>query len=251
MSEGATAPVPEGRVRASDVERQQVADVVRLAAGDGRLTMVEADERLGTIYAARYRDELRPVTADLTTEDPLAPVGGATPTVRTSAPVPAEDVTALSIALMSGVNRRGPWAPGPRHRAVAVMGGVELRFDQARLDPTGLTVDAVVFMGGMTVDLRGAALGAHGVSVHAVAIMGGVEVIVDEETRVDARGLGLMGGFDNQAGRAGPPDPSGPLVRIRGAAVMGGVTVHRRPPRVPRERDADRALDAGPHDAAS
>ncbi len=39
--------------------------ILRAAAGDGLLTLDEADERLGVVYAARFRDELGPVTADL------------------------------------------------------------------------------------------------------------------------------------------------------------------------------------------
>lgn len=57
-----TAPA---RLRASDAEREQVATILRAAIGEGRLTLPEGDERLATVYAARYRDELLPVTADL------------------------------------------------------------------------------------------------------------------------------------------------------------------------------------------
>jgi len=52
-------------LRASDAERERVAQIVRAAAADGMLTLEEADERLATVYAARYRHELTPVTADL------------------------------------------------------------------------------------------------------------------------------------------------------------------------------------------
>jgi hypothetical protein len=54
-----------GRVRASDGEREQYARLVREATGEGRLSLEEGDERLGQIYAARFRDELRPLVADL------------------------------------------------------------------------------------------------------------------------------------------------------------------------------------------
>jgi hypothetical protein len=53
--------------RCSDVEREQVSSIVREAAADGRLSMEELEERLSTIYAARYRHELAAVTADLPT----------------------------------------------------------------------------------------------------------------------------------------------------------------------------------------
>jgi hypothetical protein len=54
-----------GRVRTSDEEREQVAEILRAAAAEGRLTLEESDERLARAYAAKYRDELAPLTTDL------------------------------------------------------------------------------------------------------------------------------------------------------------------------------------------
>ena len=53
------------RLRTSDTEREQVAAILRAAMAEGRLTMQEGEERLGEVYAARFRDELAPLTADL------------------------------------------------------------------------------------------------------------------------------------------------------------------------------------------
>ena len=53
------------RVRASDAEREQFAQVVRTAMTEGRLTLEEGEERLTQVYAAKYRDELAPLTRDL------------------------------------------------------------------------------------------------------------------------------------------------------------------------------------------
>jgi hypothetical protein len=53
------------RLRTSDAEREQVATILRAAMTEGRLTLAEGEERLGACYAARYRDELLPLTADL------------------------------------------------------------------------------------------------------------------------------------------------------------------------------------------
>lgn len=52
-------------LRASDAEREAAAARVRQAAGEGRLNLAEADERQAAAYAARTRDELLPLTADL------------------------------------------------------------------------------------------------------------------------------------------------------------------------------------------
>ncbi len=57
---------PDGqRIRASDAEREQVAHVLRTAMGEGRLTLDEGEQRLAAVYAATYRQDLVPLTADL------------------------------------------------------------------------------------------------------------------------------------------------------------------------------------------
>jgi Domain of unknown function (DUF1707) len=53
------------RVRASDAEREQYAQILRAAMTEGRLNLEEGEERLTKAYAATYRDELDPLTADL------------------------------------------------------------------------------------------------------------------------------------------------------------------------------------------
>jgi hypothetical protein len=53
------------RVRASDAEREQIATILRAAMSEGRLNLQDGEERLAAAYAAAYRDELGPLTADL------------------------------------------------------------------------------------------------------------------------------------------------------------------------------------------
>lgn len=53
------------RVRTSDKEREEVAEILRAAMTEGRLTLEEGEERLAAVYATKYRDELGPLTADL------------------------------------------------------------------------------------------------------------------------------------------------------------------------------------------
>ena len=52
-------------VRASDADRERVAEILRAAAGAGFLTLAEVDERLAGVYAARFVGDLAPLTADL------------------------------------------------------------------------------------------------------------------------------------------------------------------------------------------
>jgi hypothetical protein len=54
-----------GRTRASDAERERTVARLHDAVGEGRLDLAEAEERTAAAYAARYRDELDPLLADL------------------------------------------------------------------------------------------------------------------------------------------------------------------------------------------
>jgi hypothetical protein len=61
-----TSALPRsGVLRCSDAERERTGAIVHEAAGAGRLTMEETEDRLGEVYAARYRHELEALTADL------------------------------------------------------------------------------------------------------------------------------------------------------------------------------------------
>lgn len=65
---------PEG-IRCSDAEREQVRAALCAAAGEGRLTMAEVEERLGRLEELRYRHELAAVTADLPAPEQRSLVG--------------------------------------------------------------------------------------------------------------------------------------------------------------------------------
>jgi hypothetical protein len=52
-------------IRASDGERDQVVALLQRHFADGRLTQAELEERAGAALAARTRDQLRALTADL------------------------------------------------------------------------------------------------------------------------------------------------------------------------------------------
>jgi hypothetical protein len=54
-----------GRIRTSDQEREKIAEILRAAMAEGRLTLEEGEERLAAAYGAKFRDDLRPLTADL------------------------------------------------------------------------------------------------------------------------------------------------------------------------------------------
>jgi hypothetical protein len=55
-------------LRIGDADRERVADRLRQAAGEGRLSPEELEERLGAAFAARTAGELEPLVADLPPE---------------------------------------------------------------------------------------------------------------------------------------------------------------------------------------
>jgi len=72
---GSQPPGSAPPLRASDAEREACVRVLHDAAARGLLSIDECDERMHAAYAARFRADLPPLTADLppATEQPAAP----------------------------------------------------------------------------------------------------------------------------------------------------------------------------------
>jgi uncharacterized protein DUF1707/2TM domain-containing protein len=63
----------EPALRIGDADRERVAERLRTAAGEGRLSPAELEERLEAAFAARTEAELRPLVADLPPRPSPAP----------------------------------------------------------------------------------------------------------------------------------------------------------------------------------
>ncbi|WP_242886072.1 DUF1707 SHOCT-like domain-containing protein [Actinomadura litoris] len=187
-------------MRASDADRERVAGVLRDAAGEGRLTLEELDERLDAVYAAKTYAELEPLTRDLPAEG-TAPPAAAPSSGTDFRPVRGAPSWRGGIGIMSGFRRSGVWNVPRRFRAFAFWGGGKIDLREARFEEAEATISAL-------------------------AVMGGVEIIVPDDLTVHVKGLGIMGGFDQRA--SGPGAPGAPVVVIRGFAFWGGVGVKRR-----------------------
>jgi hypothetical protein len=193
-------PSEQRHLRVSDADREQAAEVLRQAAGDGRLTLDELDERLATAYAAKTYADLESVTSDLPgpgVPAPAAPVSGSFPATRIGGTPGAP----FAVAIMGGARRRGRWVIPRRYTCFALMGGIEL-------------------------DLREAQFSERDVTIQAFSLMGGVSVIAPEDIEIDVTGLGIMGGFDHEA--SGPGAPGAPRLKVIGFSLMGGVDVRRK-----------------------
>ena len=125
------------------------------------------------------------------------------PTAGTAVARPAGvDQHQVVVAIMGGAERKGVWSP-----------------------PANLYV--VAFMGGSLLDFRDAQLGPGVTNVMVLAMMGGVEIVVPPGLRVESIGMGIMGGFEHAGQYAGEPG-DGPVLRISGVAIMGGVEIKQR-----------------------
>ncbi|MFG2528077.1 DUF1707 domain-containing protein [Streptomyces sp. NPDC048516] len=202
-------------LRASDTDRERVAEILRNAVAEGRLAMEEFDERLDAVYKARTYRELEPLTADL----PVAATAAAPLSLRkeSAAPTPwAERIvdgtqgSSAGLALMGGFQRKGRWTIGRRFTAACLMGGGEI-------------------------DLREAHFAGPEVVISCWVLMGGVNIMVPPGVEVEVRGLGLMGAFGSREnGVTG--EPGAPRVIVNGLAMMGGVGVERKLPRAEKRR---------------
>jgi hypothetical protein len=146
--------VPAGELRASYDDRERVAEVLRIAAGDGRLSAEELDQRLEVALTARTYGELAALTRDL-------------PAVRGAAAAPRELVR---IDCGSSVIRRdGRWVVPKRLEVRVASGSVTLDFSNAVITQPALEIEAEVHSGTLTLLTR------PGIAVHTddVAVRSG------------------------------------------------------------------------------
>jgi hypothetical protein len=210
------------RMRISDADRHKVAEVLREAAGQGRLDLDELDERLEATFSAKTYADLVPITVDLQPAPAVPPAAHQPSPYAAGMPGTAPRHT-TSLAIMGGQDRKGIWEVGANHNAFALMGGIDI-------------------------DLRQAIFTTPEVVINASTVMGGIDVIVNAFTRVSVEGVGIMGAFDEAPAKVEPAfGRDSPLVRVRGIALMGAVTVVRKPmPGEGRKRRL-RPPGTGPH----
>jgi len=151
---------PDNRnLRVSHEDRDQVAEQLRVAAGDGRLTADELDERLETALTARTYGELDVLLADL----PATSAGRPAPAAE------AKDLVALKIA-HGMIKRDGRWVVPRRLTVEARHGNVAIDFSAAVITQPTLDLEVSVGHGnivltvppGVVVDVDSVSVG-HGV----------------------------------------------------------------------------------------
>ena len=129
--------IARSELRASHDDRDRVVEMLRVSAGDGRLTAEELDERLERAMTARTYGELARLVADL-------PATGSA--VSPAMPLLAKDV--VRIDTRSGhVKRVDRWVVPQRMEVKVTSGHVLLDFTQAVITQPTLKLDVEVSSG--------------------------------------------------------------------------------------------------------
>jgi class 3 adenylate cyclase len=184
--------------RVADADRDRTVTQLRESVVEGRLTLDEFSERVGSALQARTRGDLLAVMADLpearqATE--TLPEGGTSPKKKRR----------WHVAVLSGHSTKGRWRISGKTNAVAVLGGCDM-------------------------DLRKAEIQGPEVEITAVAVLGGIDITVPEGFDVELRGFSFMGGRDLKL-RDVPIVPGSPRIVVKGFAFLGGIEVKSRPNR--------------------
>ena len=131
--------VARSELRASHEDRDRVVELLRVSAGDGRLTADELDERLELAMTARTYGELAKLVTDLPADGSVA----SAPALRTPR---AKDVVRIDCG--SGhTKKEGAWVVPQRIEARVRSGHLMLDFTQAVITQPSLQLDAEVRSG--------------------------------------------------------------------------------------------------------
>src|SRR5690242_13552782 len=150
--------LPAHEFRASYEDRDRVVEVLRLAAGDGRLSAEELDQRLEMALEARTYGELAALTKDL-------PAGSG----RAAA---AEPKDMIRIEVTSARTRRdGRWVVPKRMEIKVGSGSVRLDFTEAVITQATLRIDVEVSSGSLVLITRpGIVVDADDISVRSGSV---------------------------------------------------------------------------------
>jgi hypothetical protein len=170
-----------------DARARAIAELEVLRAGR-EIDSSEYEQKMAVARGARSTPELQAL-------DDLE----SAPAVARSAEIAhAADERGSVVAILTGAQRKGAWEPPETLNVLNVLGGANLDFREAEL------------LEGVT-------------EVVVTAILGGVNIIAPPGADVQSDGFALMGEFAHLAHRS--PHPDSPVLRIRGFALLGSVSV--------------------------
>jgi hypothetical protein len=182
-------------LRASHADRDRIAEQLRVAAGDGRLTMDELDERLEKALNAKTGSELAALVTDL----PAVVAGSAL-----AMPSQAKERARIEVSSGSAA-RHGRWVVPRAIEVKAGSGSVKLDLTQAVLTGPLLQIEATVRSGSLTIITKP-----------------GIEVVLDEVSV-------SSGSAKVRQPKGAEAVPTVLRVEVSGSVRSGSITA--RPPR--------------------
>ena len=182
-------------IRSSFAEREDAADRLTAAQGEGRISADELFERLHRITDSSTRAQLASLVADLPSDSAQSgsSMMGVAPEIASGV---APDT---HLALLGGYSRSGRWTVPAELRVFTLIGGISFDLSEA------------IFTSPVT-------------SILLVSGIGGVNLKVPRGVRVQVDGLRLLGGR-NESGA--PEDFDGRTIRVSSWGVLGGVSIRR------------------------
>ncbi len=196
-------PSPASNIRVGHRERDAVAALLQEAAGDGRLSMDELDDRLEAALQAKTFADLDPLVADLTDEPPSRTLSSGQPKPQgpPAAGYSREDPLRLDGG-MSSEKRRGVWTVPPFILINQGLGSVKLNCLEAT--PAAQLIEIEVIGGA-----------------------GSIVLVLPDGWAADADRLSKSWG-SKSVNVPREPAPGKPLLVIFGSLGMGSLKV--RPP---------------------
>ncbi|CAM3944666.1 DUF1707 domain-containing protein [Nocardiopsis rhodophaea] len=205
-------------IRASDADRDRVAEQLREALAEGRLTHEEHEERIDAVYRATTVGDLASITHDL----PAPPArngadlrgpgdSAALPMTASLSSEAARQLAAEStgqeniVSVLSAAERKGRWLVEPRTNVSALLGAIDLDFREAVLTQREVGVQCAVFLGTLEITVP------HGVRVvnNTTAVLGTSEI----------------------RGTEAATDPNAPTIRLSGTCILGTIEVRAKGPK--------------------
>jgi hypothetical protein len=123
--------------RAADVDRDAVAERLRIAAREGRLELWELDDRLGRTYSAKTYGDLETLVADLPAQPPFVSYPG----------VGFEPDTLVLRTTTVNIRQAGYWIVPRRITAESTTGWITIDFTRASCAYREVTVEVMTRTG--------------------------------------------------------------------------------------------------------
>jgi hypothetical protein len=196
VSTGEPEPQRSPVIRASDQDRDAVAQRLQQAFAERRLDDDEFDERMRAALTALTGADLDKLTADLPAPAP-GPAG-------TSPAAPRRSPGRWAVAYKNSIRRGGRWR-------------VPERFT------------SVVYKGDGWLDLRAAELTAPVTTVIAIAYKSRIDLLVPPGVRVEMEGFGVSKGWSAEEEHELALAPDAPVVHVRGVAYKGTIETRTKP----------------------